>query len=170
MSEIINRVANSPIVTIDLETYHVSGERVVFDLEPFLFQGLVVKEKEFRQSFKDFDWSKYANKLVAVSCSADAIIPKWAYMLAVVKLQVVAKEVIIGSLEDLEKHLVQQTLNTLDFGYIKDKPVVIKGCGKLSVPDYAYGEIVKAVMPLAKSLMFGEPCSTVPVYKKPRNK
>jgi len=170
MSEIINRVANSPIVTIDLETYYVTGERAVFDLEPFLFQGLVIKEKDYRESFKSFDWSLYADKLVAITCSTDAIIPKWAYMLAMVNLQPVAKEVIIGSLEDLEKHLLSGALNTLDMAYIQDRPVVIKGCGKLSIPDYAYGEIVKKVMPLAKSVMFGEACSTVPVYKRPRSK
>lgn len=169
MSEIINRVANSPIVTIDLETYYLVGDRIVFDLEPFLFQGLVVKEKEFRQSFKNLDWSLYKDKLVAITCSTDAIIPKWAYMLAMVNLQAVAKEVIIGSIEDLEKHLLYNAINKLDVKNFEDRPVVIKGCGKLSIPDYAYGEIVKKVMHVAKSVMFGEPCSTVPVYKRPRS-
>jgi len=170
MSEIINRVANSPIVTIDLETYYLDGERVVFDLEPFLYQGLVVKEKEFRQSFKNLDWTIYKDKLVAITCSTDAIIPKWAYMLAIVNLQAFAKEVIIGSIEDLERHLLNSAINKLDEKKFKDRPVVIKGCGKLSIPDYAYGEIVKKVMDVAKSVMFGEPCSTVPVYKRPRAK
>ncbi|MBR9777054.1 MAG: DUF2480 family protein [Cytophagales bacterium] len=170
MSEIINRVANSPIVTIDLETYYLEGERVVFDLEPFLYQGLVVKEKEFRQSFKNLDWTIYKDKLVAITCSTDAIIPKWAYMLAIVNLQAFAKEVIIGSIEDLERHLLNSAINKLDEKKFKDRPVVIKGCGKLSIPDYAYGEIVKKVMDVAKSVMFGEPCSTVPVYKRPRAK
>lgn len=169
MSEIINRVANSPIVTIDLETFYLVGDRIVFDLEPFLFQGLVVKEKEFRQSFKNLDWSLYKDKLVAITCSTDAIIPKWAYMLAMVNLQAVAKEVIIGSIEDLEKHLLYSAINKLDVKNFEDRPVVIKGCGKLSIPDYAYGEIVKKVMHVAKSVMFGEPCSTVPVYKRPRS-
>ncbi|WP_339903829.1 DUF2480 family protein [uncultured Cyclobacterium sp.] len=170
MSEIINRVANSPIVTIDLETYYLAGDRIVFDLEPFLYQGLVVKEKEFRQSFKNLDWSLYKDKLVAITCSTDAIIPKWAYMLAMVNLQAVAKEVIIGSIEDLEKHLLYNVIDKLDVKDFEDRPVVIKGCGKLSIPDYAYGEIVKKVMHVAKSVMFGEPCSTVPVYKRPRAK
>ena len=170
MSEIINRVANSAIVTIDLEAYYITGERVVFDLEPFLFQGLVIKEREYRESFKNLDWSAYADKLVAITCSTDAIIPKWAYMLAMVNLQPVAKEVIIGSIDDLEKHLISGALNALDLAYVQDRPVVIKGCGKLSIPEYAYGEIVKKVMPIAKSVMFGEPCSTVPVYKRPRSK
>ena len=141
MSEIINRVANSPIVTIDLETYYLEGERVVFDLEPFLYQGLVVKEKEFRQSFKNLDWTIYKDKLVAITCSTDAIIPKWAYMLAIVNLQAFAKEVIIGSIEDLERHLLNSAINKLDEKKFKDRPVVIKGCGKLSIPDYAYVEI-----------------------------
>lgn len=170
MSEIINRVAKSPIVTIDLETYHLGGERVVFDLEPFLFQGLVVKEKEFRQSFKNLDWNVYKDKLVAITCSTDAIIPKWAFMLAMVNLQPVAKEVIIGSIDDLEKHLLRNALNELDSDSFEDRPVVIKGCGKLSISEYAYGEVVKKVMHTAKSVMFGEPCSTVPVYKRPRVK
>lgn len=168
MSEITNRVANSPIVTIDLEAFYEKGERVLFDLKPFLFQGMVVKEKEFRQQVKELDSSVYKDKLVGVHCSVDAIIPTWAYMLAVVRLQGVAREVVIGDLKDLEIHLMTKALRKLDIEVFRDKPVVVKGCSKLPVPDYAFGALVGLVLPVVKSLMFGEPCSTVPVYKRPK--
>lgn len=168
MSEITNRVANSPIVTIDLETFYEKGERVLFDLEPLLYQGIVVKEKEFRQQVKELDTSVYRDKLVGVHCSVDAIIPTWAYMLVVVRLEEVAREVVIGDLKVLEVHLMAKALRKLDVKEFQDKPVVVKGCSKLPVPDYAYGELVSLILPVAKSLMFGEACSTVPVYKRPK--
>ncbi|MEX0884139.1 MAG: DUF2480 family protein [Cyclobacteriaceae bacterium] len=169
MTEIVNRVSNSPIVTIDLEHYYVKGERSVFDLESFLFKGMVLKELDFRKGLKELDWSDYQDKYVAVMCSADVIIPKWAYMLAVVYLNKVAREVVVGDRATLEQHLLFLSLQKLDLNSLKDKPVVIKGCSKFAIPDFAYGEIVRLLMPLAKSIMFGEPCSTVPVYKKPRD-
>ncbi len=168
MSEITNRVASSPIVTIDLESFYEKGDRVLFDLEPLLFQGMVVKEKEFRQQVKELDTSVYKDKLVGVHCSVEAIIPTWAYMLVVVRLQEAAREVVIGDLKDLEIHLMGKALRKLDIEAVRDKPVVVKGCSKLPVPDYAYGELVNLVLPVARSLMFGEPCSTVPVYKRPK--
>lgn len=168
MSEITNRVASSPIVTIDLESFYEKGDRVLFDLEPLLFQGMVVKEKEFRQQVKELDTSVYKDKLVGVHCSVEAIIPTWAYMLVVVRLQEAAREVVIGDLKDLEIHLMAKALRKLDIEAFRDKPVVVKGCSKLPVPDYAYGELVNLVLPVARSLMFGEPCSTVPVYKRPK--
>lgn len=169
MTEIVNRVANSPIVTIDLEDYYLRGERMEFDLAPFLYQELVLKELDYRNSLKELDWSMYKGKHVAVMCSADAIIPKWAYMLAMVNLNRVAAEVVVGDLNALEQHLVALALKKLDLEVIKDRPVVIKGCSKFPIPDFAYGEIVRLIMPHAKSIMFGEPCSTVPVYKKPKS-
>ncbi|NHE59489.1 DUF2480 family protein [Cyclobacterium plantarum] len=169
-NDIVNRVANSPIVTIDLENFYQKGERVQFDLAPFLYQGLVVKELDFRQSMKELDWSVYSGKLVAVHCSADAIIPTWALMLAVVNLQEVAKDVVIGDLKELEIHLMAGALKNLDVEGLRDRPVVIKGCSKLPVPDYAYGEVIRLILPVVKNIMFGEPCSTVPVYKRPREK
>ncbi|WP_375584900.1 DUF2480 family protein [Cyclobacterium xiamenense] len=168
MSEIKNRVASSPLVTIDLESFYERGDRMLFDLAPLLFQGIVVKEKEFRQQVKELDLSVYTDKLVGVYCSVDAIIPTWAFMLVVVRLQEAAREVVIGDLEDLEIHLMAKALRELDVEALRDKPVVVKGCSKLPVPDYAYGELVRRVLPVVKSLMFGEACSTVPVYKRPR--
>ncbi|MDN3689039.1 DUF2480 family protein [Cyclobacterium jeungdonense] len=168
MSEITNRVANSPIVTIDLESFYEKGDRILFDLEPLLFQGMVVREKEFRQQVKELEASVYQDKLVGVYCSVDAIIPTWAYMLVVVRLQEVAREVVIGDLKELEIHLMAKALQKLDIEALRDKPVVVKGCSKLPVPNYAYGELVRLVLPVVKSLMFGEPCSTVPVYKRPK--
>ncbi|MFO7825187.1 MAG: DUF2480 family protein [Cyclobacterium sp.] len=170
MSDIVNRVANSPIVTIDLEHFYEKGERVRFDLAPFLYQGLVVREVEYRERMKELDWSVYQDKLVAVHCSADAIVPTWALMLAVVNLQKVAKEVVIGDLKELEVHLMAKSLKNLDLEALKDRPVVIKGCSKMPVPDYAYGEVIRLILPVVKNIMFGEPCSTVPVYKRPREK
>ncbi|WP_154859053.1 DUF2480 family protein [Cyclobacterium xiamenense] len=168
MSEIKNRVASSPIVTIDLESFYEKGDRILFDLEPLLFQGLVVKEKEFRQQVKELDLSVYADKMVGIHCSVDAIIPTWALMLVAVRLREAAREVVIGDLKDLEIHLMAKALRQLDLEALRDKPVVVKGCSKLPVPDYAYGELVRLVLPVVKSLMFGEACSTVPVYKRPK--
>ncbi|SHN20997.1 Protein of unknown function [Cyclobacterium lianum] len=170
MSEIVNRVANSPIVTVDLEKFYLPGEREEFDLAPFLYQGLVIREMDFRQSMKELDWCVYKDKYVAVHCSADAIVPTWAFMLAVVNLQKVARDVVIGDLNALEIHLMGSSLRKLDLEAMRDKPIVIKGCSKLPVVDYAYGEVIRMILPVAKSIMFGEPCSTVPVYKRPREK
>jgi len=168
MSEIKNRVASSPIVTIDLESFYERGDRILFDLEPLLFQGIVVKEKEFRQQVKEMDLSDYSDKMVGIHCSVDAIIPTWAFMLVAVRLQEAAREVVIGDLKALEIHLIGKALRQLDLEALRDKPVVVKGCSKLPVPDYAYGELVRLVLPVVKSLMFGEACSTVPVYKRPK--
>lgn len=170
MSEIVNRVASSPIITVDLEKLYLPGERMVFDLKPYLFQELVLKEKDFRQSLKDTDWINYSGKYVAVTCSVEAIIPTWAYMLVVTYLEGVAKDVVIGDLEVLEQHLIKKTIATMDVEVFIDRPVVVKGCSKFPVPLYAYGELVKILKQKARSIMFGEPCSTVPLYKKPKDK
>ncbi len=168
MNEIINRVANSPIVSLDLESLYADGERVSFDLSSYLYQGMVLKEKEFRNSLKETDWTIFSDKLVAVFCSEDAIVPSWAYMLVITYLNPIAKKVIVGDLEDLEKILFLETLENLDLEPFKDKPVVVKGCSKRKVPLYAYGEITNKLMGHARSIMYGEPCSTVPLYKRPK--
>ncbi|GGZ33756.1 hypothetical protein GCM10007049_28830 [Echinicola pacifica] len=168
MTEIINRVANSPLVTIDLEELYVPGERAVFDLKEYLFQGLVLREKDFRKALKEMSWEEYEGKLVAVTCSTDAIIPTWAYMLVVSYLEGVAKELVVGDLDGLEQALFQKALMGLDVMEYKDKPVVVKGCSKLPVPMYAYGQITRVLKGISKSIMYGEPCSTVPIYKKPK--
>ena len=168
MSDIVNRVENSPIVSLDLENFYPEGERVSFDLSGYLFQGMVLREREFRKSLREKNWEEYKDKYVAVFCSADAIVPYWAFMLVVTQLHPYAKKVVVGDLDDLEKTLFQERLGELDIESFKDKPVVVKGCSKRKVPLYAYGEITNKLMGKAKSIMYGEPCSTVPLYKRPK--
>ena len=165
---IINRVANSPLVTFDLEEFYHPGERVLLDIADQLYEGLILKEKDFRSWVKDTNWSVYQDKNVAVWCSADAIIPTWAYMLLATRLSTYAHMVVFGTLEDLEKAIYQKSLSTVDIEKYRDKKIVIKGCGKYQVPDSAYVEITRLLTPVASSIMYGEPCSTVPLYKKPR--
>ncbi len=168
MSEIVNRVANSPIATIDLEAFYGKQERVVFDLKDYLFQELVLKEKDFRAALKELDWESYSNKYVAITCTADAIVPTWAYMLVMTYLEGVADIVIVGNLEALEQYVFQQALAQLNPEDYRDRPIVVKGCSKYPVPLFAYGEVVRLMKGKAKSIMYGEPCSTVPLYKKPK--
>lgn len=165
MSEIINRVANSPIVTIDLENFYRKEERLTFDLKDFLFQGLVIKEKEFRSALKDFDWNKLKGKLVAVTCTEDAIVPNWAFMLVGTYLGKEKIEYVIGDLVALEQFLFEKELSRINGEDYRDRPVVIKGCSKYPVPLYAYGRVVSLLQPYTKSIMYGEPCSTVPLFK-----
>jgi len=169
-NEIINKVANSGIVTIDLEEYYPKGERVLFDLKPLLFQELILKEKDFREFIKQHDWSIYQNKYVAIVCTADAVVPTWAYMLVSISLQPYAKQVAFGDLQTLETILFENVLNKINYSDYTDKRVVIKGCGNLPVPMHAYVLLANALKPHAKSIMYGEPCSTVPLYKAPINK
>jgi len=165
--EIKNKVAESGIVTIDLEKYlPAKEETAVFDLKDFLFMGMILKEKDFREALKQQDWEKFRNKNVAITCSADAIIPVWAYMLAVAYLQPVAKEVMLGSEKELFKNLFLKNLSAINPADYTDQRVVIKGCGDTPIDDYAYAEVTKMLRPVAKSIMYGEPCSTVPVFKK----
>jgi hypothetical protein len=164
-----NKVAESGIITIDLENYFSKEEIVVFDLKDFLFMGLILKEKDFRQSLKEIDTDKFKNKIVAVTCSAEAIIPMWAYMLVASLLQPNAKEVILGNEKEAEKKVLLKNINTIQTEEYLDKRVVIKGCGEKSIPEEAYLEITKLLRPIAKSIMYGEPCSTVPVYKQAKN-
>lgn len=168
MSEIVNRVANSAIISLDLETYYQQGPRKSFDLRPYLFQEMIVREKDFRQMLKETDWEQFRDAFVSVYCSVDAIIPTWAYMLVMTYLEGVAKEAIIGGPEDLEKYVMTKSLQQINPKDFEGRPVVVKGCGKLPVPINAYGEIVRILKGSARSIMYGEPCSTVPVYKAPR--
>lgn len=169
MSEIINRVASSPIVSINMEEFYPQEERLLFDLKPFLFQELILREKDFRQSLKEIDWEAYSNKWVAVVCTADAIVPTWAFMLVCTYLENVAKGYVIGSLDALEQHIAELTLAKIDVEAFKDRPVVIKGCSKFPIPLFAYGRIISLLQSEARSLMFGEPCSTVPLFKKSKS-
>jgi hypothetical protein len=163
---IINKVADSGLVEINLEEYYPKEEMLNLDLKEYLFMELIVKEKEFRESLKAKDWSAYKNKLVAVNCSADAIIPMWAYMLLASYLQPFAKDIFFGDLENLHKAAFIKNINKIDINDFREKRIVVKGCGDLPVGEFAYLEIAKLLRPVAKSIMYGEPCSTVPIYKQ----
>lgn len=165
--EIINRVANSGLISLDLEDYYHKGERVVYDLKENLFQGLILREKDFREFLKSHDWSSYEGKNVAITCSEDAIIPTWAYMLLTLYLEPFAANIVFGDLEQLEEKLFFDALARIDVESFRGKKVVIKGCSKYPVPISAYVEITRLLKPVVQSLMFGEPCSTVPLYKRP---
>ena len=169
-NEIINKVANSGLITIDLEEYYPKGERVLFDLKPLLFQELILKEKDFREFIKNHDWALYQNKLVAITCTADAIVPTWAFMLISIALEPYAKKIVFGNLQTLETVLFNDALQTINYSDYTDKRIVIKGCGNLPVTTHAYVELVNGLRPFAKSIMYGEPCSTVPLYKAPVQK
>jgi hypothetical protein len=163
---IVNKVAASGLITLDPEKYFPKGETAVFDLKDYLFMGLILKEKDFREALKQQDWEKFRDKNVAVHCSADAIIPVWAYMLAATYLQPVAKEIVMGDEKELQKNIFLKNLLQIDTNEFIDKRVVIKGCGETPIGDYVYMELTRLLRPVAKSIMYGEPCSTVPVYKK----
>ncbi len=164
--EFINRVTESALVTLDLAEYYPKEEVVVFDLKDFLFMGLILKEKDFRESLKGLDLTPYSGKVVAVTCSADAIIPMWAYMLAASYLQPVAASVTFGTPEKVKEQLLLQQLDHLPLADFADKRIVIKGCGELPIGEAAYLKATALLRPLVKSIMYGEPCSTVPIFKK----
>lgn len=161
-----NKVAESGIITLDLENYFPEEEVVVFDMKDFLFMGLILKEKDFREALKQLDTSVYQNKITAITCSADAIIPMWAYMLVASILQPVAKEIVFGNAEEAKKEILIKNIRHINTTDYSDKRIVIKGCGEQPIPQEAYIEITKQLRPVARSIMYGEPCSTVPVFKK----
>jgi hypothetical protein len=163
---IINKVAESGLITLDLEKYYPAGETAVFDMKDYLFMGLILKEKDFREALKKQDWSVYKGKNVAVTCSADAIIPVWAYMLVASYLQPVAREIVMGDEKELHKSLFLKNLAAINISEFADKRVVVKGCGETPIGDFVYMEITKLLRPVVKSIMYGEPCSTVPIYKQ----
>ena len=162
----INKVSESGIVTLDLEEYFPNGDTIVFDMKDHLFMGLILKEKEFREALKTLDLEPYKEKNVALTCTADAIIPMWAYMLAASFLEPVAKDIVFGDEGFLHKTLFLQNIAKINTEEYRDKKVVIKGCGELPVSETAYVAITKLLRPVVKSIMYGEPCSTVPIYKK----
>jgi hypothetical protein len=168
-NEITNKVAGSGIVTIDLEEFYIHGERILFDIKPHLFQELILREKDFREFIKTNDWSIYKGKLVALTCTADAIVPTWAYMLLTLALEPFAKKIVFGNLQELETILFSEKLALLDTSTYKDARVVIKGCGDIDIPKNAYVQLTALLKPTAKSIMYGEPCSTVPLYKTVKN-
>ncbi|MGK7393198.1 MAG: DUF2480 family protein [Candidatus Cyclobacteriaceae bacterium M3_2C_046] len=164
-----NKVAKSPLVTLNLEDYYQKGQRILYDLKENLFHGMILREKDFREFVKNHNWEQYMGTHVAIYCSADAIVPTWAYMLLATKLEPYAESVVYGDLKALEMVLYKEALAKIDLSAYKDAKVVIKGCGSLPVPEFAYVEITKILKPVVASLMYGEPCSTVPIYKKPKN-
>lgn len=164
--EIINRVANSKLRTIDLEDFYPSGKRMVLDIVDWLYEGLILREKDFREHVENHDWSQYQDSYVVLTCSADAIIPSWAYLLLTTKLYPQAKKVVVGNLELLETTIFQEIINSLDISEYQDKPVIIKGCADKPIPPSAYSFLIEKIQPVAKSIMFGEACSTVPLFKQ----
>jgi len=166
--EIINRVATSGIVSFDLEDLYHPGDRVLYDIKDNLWQGMILREKDFREFLKANDWSQYQGKNVAIICSEDAIVPTWAYMLLAVNLKPYANEVVFGDLNMLEDKLFSDALSKLNVEEFRGKRIVVKGCSKFPVPISAYVNITNLLKPVVQSLMFGEPCSTVPLYKKPK--
>jgi len=166
--EIINRVALSPLVTFDLADHYDSGERVEFDIKDQLFQGMILREKDFRAFIKEHDWSQYAGKHVNIMTSVDAIIPGWAWMLLGIQLEPYAKTLVFGNREYLEKEIWRASLDRIDYEALDGKKIVVKGCGDIDIPQATYVEFIRRLRPIANKLMYGEPCSTVPLYKKPK--
>lgn len=164
--EIINRVANSKLKVIDLEDYYLDGKRILFDIKDWLLKGLVLREKEFRASVLGHDWSQYKDCYVALHCSTEAIVPDWAYMLITIQLNNFAKKVVIGNLDHLESILFASIISNLNVRLYKDMPVIIKGCSHKPVPSNAMVMLTERLQPVAKSIMFGEACSSVPLYKR----
>lgn len=165
MDEIVNKVAASGIVTIDLEAFYDPAERVIFDIKPHLFMEQILKEKDFRQFIKENDWSSYSGKIVGIVCTADAIVPTWAYMLISLALEPYAKKFYFADLSGLEDLIFSEKLSQLNVSEYRDARIVIKGCGDKPIPINAFVQLTALLKPVAKSIMYGEPCSTVPLYK-----
>ena len=163
--EIINRVKASNLIVFDLEELYPQGDRILFDLKPLLFQELVLKEKDFRDFVRSYDWSQYREKHIAIICSADAIIPTWAFMLVSISLQPYAASIIFGDLEALENYLFEKAISKIEIEKFRNAKIVVKGCSRINVPLGAYVRIAALLRPVTASLMFGEPCSTVPLFK-----
>lgn len=166
MEEIVNKVAQSGLISFDLEKFYPQGERVLIDIKENLWQGIALKEKDFRAFIKENDWSDYQDKYVAIICSEDAIIPTWAYMLMASALNGIAKKVVFGNLENLENEIFIEVINNLDLSEFEDKRVIVKGCSNLPIPTNSYVKLTEKLIPVVKNLMFGEACSSVPLYKK----
>lgn len=166
MDEIVNKVANSSLQNIDLEDFYLPGERVVFDIKDWLYEELILREKDFRSKVESYDWSLLKDKYIAFSCSADAIIPSWAYLLLSTKASVYAKKCVVGDLKLLETVLYVEIISNFDICQYEGKPVIIKGCANKPIPESAYTLLVQKLLPVAKNIMYGEACSTVPLFKK----
>ncbi|WP_220264066.1 MULTISPECIES: DUF2480 family protein [Apibacter] len=166
MDEIINKVEKSGLITLDLEDFYPKEPRMLFDLKDYLYEGLVLREKEFRENLSKLDWKMYENAYVAVTCTSDAIVPSWSYLLIANYLTGVAKLISFGTLEDLERDIFTEIIDKMDVDNYNDKKIIIKGCSRKPVPQNAYLQLIQKLKPIASSLMFGEACSTVPIFKK----
>ena len=164
--EIINRIANSKLINIDLEELYPNGKRILFDIKDWLFEGIILKEKDFREHVTNHDWSQYQDNYVALTCSEDAIIPSWAYLLLSSELAPFAKKIVVGNLEMLETVLFQDIIQNFKVDDFKDKPIIIKGCAEKPIPPSAFAFLIQKLQPIAKTIMYGEACSTVPLYKR----
>lgn len=164
--EIINKVANSGLTTLNLEDYYPTGKRSFFDMKKHLFEGLILKEKDFRDFVASHNWEQYQNQYVAVGCTTDAIIPIWAYMLVSNALAPFAAKIVHGDLTQLENILFEEAIAEIDANDFRDERVIIKGCSDKAIPEHAYVSLTQKLSGVAKSIMFGEACSTVPIYKK----
>ena len=163
---IVNRVAQSGLVSVDLAELYPAGDRIVYDIKDNLFHGLMLREKDFREFVKEHDWSLYTGKHIAVTCSTDAIVPTWAYMLLANRLTPYAASVVFGSLDVLETVLFDRAIANMDFEKFRDQRVVVKGCGDIPIPVSAFVEFTQRLSKVSKSVMYGEPCSTVPIFKR----
>jgi|SRR5579863_10546134 hypothetical protein len=164
--EIVNKVAQSQLITVNLEEYYPKQKVITFDMKPFLFMELILKEKDFREALQNSDWKIYQDKIVAVTCSVEAIIPVWAYMLVASYLEPFAKDIIMGDEKKALEQSLLKNIQHIDIQEYADKRIVVKGCSELEIGEVAYMEITKRLRPVVKSIMYGEPCSTVPVYKR----
>lgn len=164
--EIVNRVANSKLITLDLEDFYPEGERRVLDISDWLYEGFILKEMDFRASVKEHQWDQYLNQYVAITCSSDAIIPSWAYLLISTSLAPFVKKLVVGDLDLLENIIFQDLISNISLDPYKNVPVIIKGCSTKKIPDTAYALMAQRLVPVASSLMFGEACSSVPLFKK----
>ena len=166
MDEITNRVENSNLIQVRLDDYYPKEERVLFDLKDVLHQGLVLIEKDLRTFVKQNDWSVYQDKYVGIFCSADAIVPLWAFMLVASKIEPFAKKVVMGNKVELEKTIFNDIVSSIDYTIFKDKSVIVKGCGKYPIPEAAFVDFTVKLQNYAKNILFGEACSAVPLFKK----
>ena len=167
---IVNKVAQSGLITVDLADYHPRADNVVYDIKDNLFHGLILKEKDFREFIKNHDWSQYTGKHVAITCTADAIVPTWAYMLLANKLEPYATTVIFGDVDELLRIQYAASIEQIDMEKFRDQRVVVKGCGDTFIPESTFVQFTVKLSKVAKSIMYGEPCSTVPVFKRAQPK
>ena len=166
--EITNKVANSKLVTIDLEDYYPQGKRVAIDIKDWLFEEIILKEKDFRASVNEHNWSQYQDNFVALTCSSNAIIPSWVTALITTNLASFAKKIVVGNLSELETAIFQDVVSEISVSEYKDKLLIIKGCSEKEIPETAYVQLVSKLITVAKSVMYGEACSTVPLFKAPK--